>query len=408
MIIKHPRKLLTIILGGVGLLLLPSYIFYRSYPGNGLTAPALTLAAKTAATGLIYPTDMVFTPKGDMLVAEQSGKVRMVKNGVLTETPLLDISTLIKKNPGYDVRGLLGIELHPKFSINHKIYVFYSAPTADAGFDHQMIIAEYVLSTDNSTVDANSGRKILSVNIPGVGDNGGCLKFGADGYMYVALGDGGGPGDKHGPIGNAQNLDALLGKVLRIDVNVDSTYTIPASNPFVNKTGARPEIWAYGLRNPWRITFDRATGKMYTCDVGEGLWEEIDVIEKGGNYGWRMIEGNHCYNPQKDCDFTGTIKPIAEYDHTNGICIISGYVYNGKQLSSQKGKYFFADWAGPIYYIEKIQNEWQRGKITLQNYPDNLRIISFGEDKAGELYLITVADAGAGKPNGAIYKITKS
>ncbi|MES2426549.1 MAG: PQQ-dependent sugar dehydrogenase [Bacteroidota bacterium] len=399
---------LIILLGGVSLLLLPSYILKKPKPvKSDLLAPTLNLKAEQVISGLQAPLDMAFPGNGDILVAEQTGKIRLIKNGKLVDEPLLDISSKLVKTMPVDVRGLLGFAIHPKFNSNHKVYVFYSAPLTAEGADHKTVVAEYTLSNNSTPVDPNSGRILFTVDDPGQGDNGGCLKFGPDGYLYIAMGDGGGGGDKHGPIGNGQNKNTLLGKILRIDVNSTSTYNIPKDNPFVGKADVKAEIWAYGLRNAWRFSFDKATKQLFTSDVGEGAWEEQDIIEKGGNYGWRMIEGNHCFNPKIDCDFTGTIKPIAEYDHKNGVCVIGGYVYNGKQLPAIKGKYFFADWTGPIYYIEKNNAEWQRGKVELQNYPANLKITSWGEDPSGEIYVITNGGTLLADVKGAIYKIVK-
>jgi glucose/arabinose dehydrogenase len=399
---------LIILLGGVSLLLLPSYILRKPKPlKSDLLAPTLNLKAEQVISGLQAPLDMAFPGNGDILVAEQTGKIRLIKNGKLVNEPLLDISSKLIKTMPVDVRGLLGFAIHPKFNSNHKVYVFYSAPLTAEGADHKTVIAEYTLSNNSTPVDPNSGRILFTVDNPGQGDNGGCLRFGPDGYLYIAMGDGGGGGDKHGPIGNGQNMNTLLGKILRIDVNSASTYNIPKDNPFVGKADVKAEIWAYGLRNAWRFSFDKTTKQLFTSDVGEGSWEEQDIIEKGGNYGWRMIEGNHCFNPKVDCDFTGTIKPIAEYDHKNGVCVIGGYVYNGKQLPAIKGKYFFADWTGPIYYIEKNNTEWQSGKVELQNYPANLKITSWGEDPSGEMYVITNGGTLLADVKGAIYKIVK-
>lgn len=404
---KHLNsRLLTVLFGGVGITLLPSYILKKTEHINS-PAPLLTFKAQQVIDGLQAPLDMAFIDNGEILVAEQGGKVKEIKNGKLLDVPLLDISSKLVKLMPVDVRGLLGFAIHPKFKSNHKIYVFYSAPAINEKTDHRDIVAEYTLSANSAAPDPNSGRILFAADEPGQGDNGGCLKFGPDGYLYIAMGDGGGGGDKHGPIGNGQNRNTLLGKILRIDVNSDSTYRIPNNNPFIGQPGVRSEIWAYGLRNPWRFSFDSRTRQLFTSDVGEGAWEEIDIIKKGGNYGWRMVEGNHCFNPKQDCEFTGIIKPIAEYDHKNGICIIGGYVYNGKQLSGQKGKYFFADWTGPIYYIERKENEWQQGQVQLQNYPSNLKITSWGEDPSGELYIITNGGNLLSETKGAIYKIVK-
>ncbi|TSJ39136.1 PQQ-dependent sugar dehydrogenase [Mucilaginibacter corticis] len=403
------NKLFIILLtGGVSILLLPSYVSKKIKVANAdLPAPTLTLNVRQVVTDLQSPLDMAFPGNGDILVAEQTGKIRLIKDGKLTDAPLLDISSKLVKTMPVDVRGLMGFAIHPQFSSNRKIYVFYCAPATADKSDHKDVVAEYTLSSNSTQVDPDSGRILFTADEPGQGDNGGCLKFGPDGYLYIGMGDGGGGGDKHGLIGNGQNKNTLLGKILRINVNSDSTYTVPKDNPFAGKTDVRPEIWAYGLRNPWRFSFDKATKQMFTCDVGEGAWEETDIIEKGGNYGWRMVEGDHCFNPKEDCDFTGTIKPISEYDHKSGICVIGGYVYNGKQLPAIKGKYFFADWTGPIYYIEKTGAAWQRGKVELKNYPENLKITSWGEDPSGELYVITNGGTLLNDVKGAIYKIIK-
>lgn len=400
------RKYLTVLLGGASLLLLPSYILRKTDPST-LPAPTLPFKAQKIADGLQAPLDMAFIGENELLVAEQGGKIRLIKNGKVNDAPVLDISSKLVKLLPSDVRGLLGFAIHPKFKSNHKIYVFYSAPKSADNSDHKDVIAEYTLSANLSPADPESGRVLFTADEPGQGDNGGCLRFGPDGYLYIAMGDGGGGGDKHGPIGNAQNMNTLLGKILRIDINSQSTYTVPKNNPFVGKADVKPEIWAYGVRNPWRFSFDTKTGQLFTSDVGEGAWEEVDIIEKGCNYGWRMVEGTHCFNPREDCDFTGTIKPIAEYDHKYGISVIGGYVYNGKQLANQKGKYFFADWTGPIYYLENKGGTWQQGKVELQDYPANLKITSWSEDQAGELYLITNGGNLLSEVKGAIYKIVK-
>jgi len=394
---------------GIAMLLLPSYVFRKNRAAKyDDPAPAITLNAQQVVTDLQAPLDMAFAPNGDILVAELTGKIRLIKKGKLLDAPVLDIhSKLVNINMGFDVRGILGFAISPKFSTDRKVYVFYCAPPTVLKTDHKDVVAEYTLSANSTPVDPNSGRIIFTSDSPQQGNNGGCIKFGPDGYLYVSMGDGGGGGDKHGPIGNGQNMNTLLGKILRINVNSDSTYTVPKDNPFVNKPGTRPEIWAYGIRNAWRFSFDRATKQLFASDVGESTWEEVDIIEKGANYGWRIAEGNHCFNPKLNCDITGITKPIAEYGHRDGVCIIGGYVYEGKQLPAIKGKYFFADWTGPIFYLQKTGEEWQRGKVTLQNYPANLKITSWGEDPSGEIYVITTPDTSPGNTKGTIYKIVK-
>jgi glucose/arabinose dehydrogenase len=405
---KKTSKSMLLLLLLAAVVLLPSYIKKLPIKFDDVTAPELNLNAREIVTDLQSPLDMAFAANGDILVAEQTGKIRLVKNGKLMSDPVLDIqSKLVNINMGFDVRGILGFTIHPKFSTNRKVYLFYCAPPTALKSDHKDVVAEYTLSANSTKVDPNSGRIIFTADEPGQGNNGGCIRFGPDGYLYVSMGDGGGGGDKHGPIGNGQNLNTLLGKILRINVNSDSTYTVPKDNPFVGKADVRPEIWAYGLRNAWRFSFNKATKQLFTSDVGESTWEEMDIIEKGANYGWRITEGNHCFNPKLNCDFTGITKPIAEYDHHNGVCVIGGYVYNGKQLPAITGKYFFADWTGPIYYIEKTGDAWQRGKVTLQNYPANLKITSWGEDPSGEMYVITTPDTSPGNTKGTIYKIVK-
>lgn len=396
----------VIIAGGISVLVLSSYVYHKKSADD--LAPPLTLNTQLVASDLQGPIDIAFPGNGDVLIAEQIGKIRLVKNGVLTAQPVLDIqSKLVKINPRYDVRGILGFTLSPKFSSNRKIYLFYCAPTSTPGMDHTNVVAEYTLPANSDPVDPNSGRIVFSSDAAAQGNNGGCIKFGPDGYLYIGMGDGGGGADNHGPIGNGQNMNTLLGKILRIDVNSNTTYNIPKDNPFVGKPDVKPEIWAYGLRNPWRFSFDKATKKLFVSDVGENAIEEIDVVEKGGNYGWRLSEGTHCFNPQINCDFTGVTKPIAEYDHHYGVCIIGGFVYNGKQLPAIKGKYIFADWTGPVYYIQKTGETWQRGNVTLKNFAPNAKVNSFGEDPSGEVYVLTTPDTSPVNPKGALYKISK-
>ena len=374
--------------------------------GNGELA-AITVNTQQIADHVQAPVALAFPGNGDIWVAEQTGKIRLLSGGKLSHEPFLDITPkMVKVNSGYDERGLLGMVLHPNFNTNKKFFVFYSAPSSGS-FDHQGVLAEYHLLPNSDKADPNSERIILRVEEPESNHNGGCLQFGKDGYLYIALGDGGGAGDKHGDFGNGQKMDTWLGKILRVDVNTDNGYKVPSDNPFVNKTDAKPEIWAYGLRNPWRFSFDKASGQLFAGDVGQDAWEEVDVVEKGNNYGWRITEGKHCFNPASGCNLQGITMPIFDYSHQEGICIIGGYVYNGTQLLALKSKYLFADWTGPVFYLQKTGSGWQRGKITLQNYPQNLRITGFGEDPAGEQYILTNPDNGPGGAKGGIYKLVK-
>lgn len=369
--------------------------------------PTLTLGLQQITNKLQAPTDMAFPGNGDLWVTEQTGKIRVIHNSQLTDAPILDLrNKMIKVNSGYEERGLLSIALHPNFKTNRKFYVFYTAPSAQK-MDHLNVVAEYKLAA-NGQVDPASARIILTNEHPDGNHNGSCIRFGPDGYLYVTFGDGGGQGDKHGASGNGQRLDTWLGKILRVNVNTTAPYSVPKDNPFVGNKAAKPEIWAYGFRNPYRLSFDKATGQLFAGEVGQDQWEEVDLVKKGGNYGWRIVEGTHCYNPDKNCDTKGITMPIAEYSHKEGVSVIGGYVYNGKQLPALKGKYLFADWTGPVFYLEKSGNTWNRGKVTLTNFQDGLKITGFSEDAQGELYLLTNPDTGPGTTQVcSLYKIVK-
>lgn len=374
---------------------------------NGL-AP-ISLKAEKITGNITAPTAVAFPGNGIVWITEQTGKIRIVKNGKLSDAPVLDLhDKLVKLSNSYDERGLLGIALHPKFGSNSTFYVFYSTPSNVPKSDHTGVLAEYKLLPNSDQADPKSARIVLTIEEPEPNHNGGCIQFGPDGYLYVSFGDGGGQGDKHGETGNGQRLDTWLGKILRVDVNAKSGYKVPKTNPFAGKPGVKPEIWAYGFRNPWRFSFDRISKQLFAGDVGQDTWEEVDIVNKGANYGWRLTEGTHCYNPATGCPVKGIIMPITEYSHKVGISVTGGYMYNGAQIAAIKGKYIFADWSGPIFYLQNAGDKWQRGKITLQNYPENLKITSFGEDRSGEIYLLTNPDTGPGNSNGALYRIVKN
>jgi glucose/arabinose dehydrogenase len=404
------KTLLMLSCVAITLLALPSYRRLKNKPAtiiDGLAA--ITLKAQQIATGLHAPTAAAFPGNGTLWITEQDGKIRLVKNGKMSATNVLDLhSKLVNINDSYDERGLLGIALHPQFAANHKFYVFYSAPSNAPKSDHKGTLAEYRLLPNSDMADPKSARIVLTVEEPESNHNGGCIQFGSDGYLYVGLGDGGGAGDRHGETGNGQKLDTWLGKILRIDVNTETGYKVPKDNPFVDKGNAKPEIWAYGLRNPWRFSFDRVSNQLFAGDVGQDTWEEVDIITKGANYGWRLTEGTHCFNPSSGCPTKGITMPITEYSHKEGISVTGGYVYNGAQIAALKAKYVFADWTGPIFYLEKNGDKWLRGKVTLQNYPTNLKITAFGEDPSGELYVLTNPDTGPGNTSGGMFKIVKN
>jgi len=361
------------------------------------------------ADGLHSPVSAVFAPDGSMLIAEQTGQIRLIKDNSLVEKPICDMQKkLVKLSGAYDERGLLGIALHPNFAQNKKLYLYYSAPSDVKGSDHQSIISEFKLINNSFQVDAASERVLMSVQQPESNHNGGELKFGPDGFLYIGLGDGGGAGDKHGTIGNGQDLTTFLGKILRIDVNTDAAYAIPQDNPFVSVKDAKPEIWAYGLRNPWRFSFDKNSAKLFVADVGQNKFEEVNIVEKGGNYGWKIMEASHCYDPEANCKTEGLKLPIHEYEHKDGISITGGYVYNGNALPMLKGKYIFADWTGPMFFLEQNEKSWQKGNIELLDKPSgDLKILAFAEDLKSELYVLTNQEVGPKGSSGAIYKIVK-
>lgn len=374
---------------------------------SGDSIAPIRVHVKTIAEGLHSPTALAFPGNEEIWVTEQTGKLWALKSGLLSALPLLDLQAkLIKIDKSYDERGLLGLTLHPQFKTNRKFYVYYSAPS-DNKSDHQDVVAEYVLAKGATTIDPNSGRIILRMEKPDSNHDGGCIQFGPDGYLYVSFGDGGGQGDKHGKFGNGQNLNTLLGKILRIDVNTRSGYAIPKDNPFVGKNEIKPEIWAYGFRNPYRFSFDKASNLLFAGDVGQDQWEEVDIVNKGANYGWRLMEGTHCYNPSNGCDMRGITLPISEYNHKEGISVIGGYVYNGQEIPVLKNKYLFADWTGKIFYLQKNADLWQRGPVSIDNLPSYVKIIGFGEDPSGELYMLTNFDTGPANKKGNVYRIVR-
>jgi glucose/arabinose dehydrogenase len=368
--------------------------------------PPLTLTIQPIVTNVEGPTAMAFPEKDVIWLLLQKGLIRVIKNGKLIDTPLLDLrGKMIEVNDGYEERGLLGIALHPGFKTNGKFYLFYSTPSTN-GSNHKDVVAEYRLSP-SGVVDPGSARIILSAEKPDGNHNGGCLQFGPDGYLYITFGDGGGQGDKHGDFGNGQKMDTWLGKILRVDVDTSVGYLVPKDNPFVGEKGVSPEIWAYGFRNPYRISFDKATGTLFAGDVGQDLWEEVDIVQKGANYGWRLFEGTHPYKPASGTDPKGITMPINEYNHREGISVIGGYVYNGRQVPGLQGKYLFCDWSGPVWYLQKQASRWLRGKVTLQGIIHDSKITGFSEDPSGELYLTTNTDTGLGNNNGAVFKLVK-
>jgi glucose/arabinose dehydrogenase len=375
-----------------------------------------TLKLQAVAEGLRSPMALAFPDDGTgrTFIADQHGVISIMdKKGIVSATPFLDLSSKIVINQGYDERGLLNVVLHPQFKSNGKFYVYYSARLMAPvqGVNNKSILSEFKVSATNPNIaDTTSEKVLFSLDDPESNHNGGAMAFGPDGYFYISIGDGGGAGDRHGPTGFGQNLNVFFGKILRIDVNKGSPYAIPADNPFVGRADVRPEIWAYGLRNVWRFSFDKVSKQLFAGEVGQNLYEEVDIIEKGGNYGWRTMEANYCFNPANGCDMTGLKLPIHEYHHSVGISITGGYIYNGKALSSEyKGRYIFGDYnVGRMFYIEKSGDKWNNQDITLVNKPAGaFRLLSFAEDLAGEIYVLAKTNDGISQTKGIVYKLVK-
>jgi len=323
-------------------------------------------------------------------VVQQTGQVIRFANNASVNS----VSTFIDINDGRLIsggeRGLLGMAFHPDFAMNGYVYLSYTNDTSGL----LSRIARFNLDSTGQVLDPASEQIILSVAQTDNNHNGGQIAFGPDGYLYIGFGDGGG-GD---PAGNAQNPNTLLGAMLRIDVGDGSSvsYTIPADNPFVSSGGA-PEVYAYGLRNPWRWSFDSVTGQLWAGDVGQSTYEEIDVIAKGNNYGWDTMEGLHCYNAAT-CDQTGLTLPVAEYDHTQGYSVTGGYVYRGSNITFLQGQYLYADYGyGKIWGLEQIGPNQYTSKVLLDT---TLLIASFAQDNTGEIYVIDISGGG-------IYKIAE-
>jgi glucose/arabinose dehydrogenase len=376
------------------------------------TSPEIFRLEKVA-DGLVAPIGMANAGDGSnrYFILEQPGRIRIIKDGKLLQEPFLSVeSKLAEMGKSYSEMGLLGLAFHPDYKNNGRFFIYYSAPAKQEGLHHKSILAEYKVSS-NPDKAATRERVIMEFPQPESNHNGGHLVFGPDGYLYVGIGDGGGAGDKHGTIGNAQDTDNLLGTIIRIDVNAGDPYGIPADNPFRNDESKRDEIWAYGLRNPWRFSFDRKTGQLFCGDVGQNKYEEVDIIEKGKNYGWRAMEGFHVFDEQllKQLGSQDLVKPIDEYEHAIGNSITGGYVYRGQKHPELQGKYIFGDWSGRIFYLEQNGNKWQRKDCRFENIQGTdigMNVNSFGEDEAGEIYVIAQDETGPTSSTGAVYRLT--
>ncbi|MEA2735799.1 MAG: hypothetical protein QOE14_2250 [Humisphaera sp.] len=342
---------------------------------------------QTVVKGLSSPVDVLSDGSADrMFIAEQPGRLRLMIKGKLEATPYLNIADHVTHQGEL---GFLGVAFHPDFAKNGYFYVNYSAGTTQQKTLHT-VIAEFHADPKAKVVDPKTERVVLELPDPYNNHNAGQLQFGPDGMLYISMGDSGSGGD---PQNRAQNPQELFGKMWRLDVNQRNPYGIPKDNPFVNDSRFRPEIWALGLRNVWRFSFDRKTGTCFAGDVGQNAYEEIDVLEKGGNYGWRIREGLHPFKPDEK-PVTGTlIDPIAEYGRDKGQSVTGGVVYRGKKFPILDGIYFYADYASGRFWGLKYENGKtianEELKVTINGQPTLNRVqpSAFGEDKDGEVYV---------------------
>jgi glucose/arabinose dehydrogenase len=363
-------------------------------PATAAAAPTInkvTLGVEQVASGLDQPVYLT-APANDprLFIVEQPGRIRIVENGKLLDKSFLDI---VSKVGSGGERGLLSVAFHPQYRLNGFLFVNYTNKKGDTQ------IERYTVSADKNTADPRSAKPILLIDQPYSNHNGGLNLFGPDGMLYIGMGDGGSQGDPHG---NGQNRNALLGKLLRLNVDRGDPYIIPSANPYA-KGGGRGEIWAIGLRNPWRFSFDRFSGLLYIADVGGDRFEEVDVVPMaiaGVNYGWNTMEGPRC-NRSAGCDQTGLQKPALSYaTHENSTCaIIGGLVYHGQKIPEITGQYFYSDycnsWLRSFGFANgrvTDEHEWPVGRLG--------SISSFGEDGQGELYICT--------SSGRVYRIIKT
>jgi len=395
----------------------------------------LTAEGFTSPVAYVSPDDGT----GRMFLVDQVGLIWIVTaEGKVLEESFLDIQEeIVDLTPDFDERGLLGLAFHPNFKENGRFFVHYSAPLREGTpeeWDHTGVIAEFEIREDDSNIADHESKKIIcEIDQPQFNHNGGQIAFGPDGYLYITLGDGGGANDLgmgHPEIGNGQDTSTLLGSILRIDIDEGDPYSIPDDNPFVDEEG-RDEIFAYGLRNPYRISFDaKGDNELFAGDVGQDLWEEVNIVTKGGNYGWNIKEGTHCFDPEnptdppEECPSVGPrgeplIDPILDYRNARhegiGIAVIGGYVYRGEEIDALEGNYIFGDWSlgfnegnGTVFSASSTNEDWDFWELAIAN-KENQRLGSFitglGQDADKELYILATENSGPTGNTGKIFKI---
>ncbi len=397
------------------------------------------------AEGFTSPLLLVESPDntGRLFIVEQLGQIYIINNGQKVAQPFLDISSkLVSIQPGDDERGLLGLAFHPQYSSNGRFFIFYSGPLragGTAGWDHTNYVSEFKVSSDPNVADPASERMLLAIDHPQANHNAGMIAFGSDGYLYISVGDGGGGNDNGtGHVsdwyadnggGNGQDIEQnLLGNILRIDVSPAEGYDIPADNPFVSGDGL-DEIYAFGLRNPYRFCFT-SDNKIILADAGQELYEEIDLVEKGGNYGWNVKEGTHCFDdenpetpsetcPDEDSEGRPLIDPVIEFKNSKnfndglGNVSVGGFVYSSDSVSSLTGKYIFGvltqnpdGMDGAVFAATMSGTTWNYEKLRFGNMTNGelgMLVLGFGQDNDGEVYVMTSQGAAN---TGRVYRIT--
>jgi glucose/arabinose dehydrogenase len=433
----------------VGLVVLPGA---GAAGAAGRTGGPPTVSLRLVAGGLTAPITMVPVNdrSGRLFVVDQAGTIRILRpDGTLAPEPFVDLrDRMVPLMPRFEERGVLGLAFHPRFAKNGRLFIFYSAPLragAPEGFNVTSRISEFrVSATDPDRVDVGSERVLLEVDKPQSNHNAGTIVFGPrDGYLYVSIGDGGGGGDMDlghvddwypaNPGGNGQDITQnLLGNILRVDVDRGRPYGIPRDNPFVGEEGL-DEIWAYGFRNPYRMSFDQAgRHALIVGDAGQSGFEEVNVVRRGGNYGWNVKEGTHCFNaadptvdlptcPSTDPEGDPLIDPVVEYPNFArgeglGVAVIGGYVYRGHDLPGLRGRYIFGDWSrslatndGTLFAATpRPQGPWSMRQLLIEGTPDGHvghLVLGIGQDRRGEIYVLTSDERGPTGTTGQIYKL---
>lgn len=344
--------------------------------------PAL-LRLRPVVSGLTEPVQVTSTKATPhfIYVIEQAGRVQQFHLKTRQQSLFMDMTHLVESG---GEKGLLSLAFHPLYAQNGRVFVNY---TRRINGQLMTVVSEFRGGTRG--INPSTERVLLRQPQPYDNHNGGQIAFGPDGYLYIGFGDGGSRGDPHR---HAQNRSNWLGAILRINVNSGKPYALPTDNPFLKNADIKPEIWAYGLRNPWRFSFDRQLGLLYAGDVGQDRYEEIDLIQRGGNYGWNIMEGRHCYAPSQGCTAKGLILPLIEYPRNQGISVTGGFVYRGTKYPRWQGTYFYGDFgSGRIWGLKYSNGKVIENRLWLKSA---LNISAFGEDHQGELYVI---DYGSGQ-----------